>query len=180
VSALHTPAAAVTPTHLNVKPPDDHPRDRQFFLILCGDARQRDWTGTAGTVRWQRNVVPFVHARWTPATCLRSIRTSRLSAWTFRIFLQRLRERRRLAEPRPPRVVQLSFQVIDSMAEPFGFPLQSVTLTSQRVALAFRVLGTLAPISVVRSAIRVVRFRRFRHAPVMPEFIAEYKTPLLN
>jgi hypothetical protein len=29
-------------------------------------------------------------------------------------------------------------------------------------------------------AIRVVRLRRFRHAPVMPEFTAEYKTPLIN
>ena len=45
-----------------------------------------------------------------------------------------------------------------------------------REALAFSVLGTLAPIGVVRSAIRVVRVRRFQHAPVMPEFIAEYKT----
>ena len=70
--------------------------------------------------------------------------------------------------------------MIDPVAEPFGFPLQLVTLTSQRVALAFRFLGTLAPIGVIRSAIRVVRLRRFRHAPVMPEFIAEYKTPLIN
>jgi hypothetical protein len=31
-----------------------------------------------------------------------------------------------------------------------GFPLQLVTLTSQRVAFAFRFLGTLAPIGVVR------------------------------
>jgi hypothetical protein len=81
-----------------------------------------------------------------------------------------------LPEARSPRVVQLSFEVIDPMTEPFGFPLQLVTLTSQRVAFPFRVLGALAPIGVVRSAIRVVRLRRFRHAPVMPEFSAGYKT----
>lgn len=176
MSTLHTPTTAVASAHMNVKPPDDHPRDRQFFLIWCRDARRRDRAGTAGTVRRARDVVPFVHARRTPATCLRSIRAARLSARTLRILLQRLRKRRRLAEPRPPRIVQLSFEVIDLMAEPFGFPLQLVPLTSQRIALAFSVLGTLAPIGVVRSAIRVVRLRRFRHAPVMPEFVAEYKT----
>ena len=62
------------------------------------------------------------------------------------------------------------------MAEPFGFPLQLVTLTSQPVALAFSLLGPPAPVGVVRSLIRLVSLRRFRHAPVMPDFTPEYKT----
>jgi hypothetical protein len=85
-----------------------------------------------------------------------------------------------LAEPRPPCLIQLLFEVIDPMAELFGFPLQLVTLTSQRIAFAFSFLGTLAPIGDIRSAIPVVRLRRLRHAPVMPEFVAEYKTSLIN
>ena len=178
MSPLHASTAPVAAAHLNVKLPDHHARHWQFFLILRGDARRRDRTGTARTARRERDIVLFVHAPRTPAMGLRSIRAARLSP--LGIFLQRLRKRCRLSEPRAPRLVQLSFEVIDPLAEPFGFPLQLVTLTSQRVAFAFRFLGTLAPIGVVRSAIRVVRFRRFRHAPVMPESIAEYKTPLIN
>ena len=134
MSPLHPPPAAVAAAHMNVKLPDDHTRDRQFFLVLCRDARRCDPAGTAGTVRRESNLVPLVHARWTPPTCLQSIRAARLSAWPLRILFQRLGKRRGLSESRPPRIVQLSFQVIEPMAEPFGFPLQLVTLTSQRVA----------------------------------------------
>ena len=81
---------------------------------------------------------------------------------------------------------ELSFQMIDLVAEPFLFALELVTLPSQRLALstqrlalAFRVFGTLAPVELCRSAIRLARLRRLRHAAVMPEFADRYK-PLIN
>jgi hypothetical protein len=66
--------------------------------------------------------------------------------------------------------------MIDPMPQPFCFTLKLVTLTSQRVALAFGLFGPLAPLRVGRSAVRVVWRSRFRHAAVMPEFTAWYKT----
>jgi hypothetical protein len=70
----------------------------------------------------------------------------------------------------------LPFQVIDPMSESLGLSLQLVALTSQGVTLAFGLFGTLAPVGVIRSAIRFIALRRFRHVPVMPEFPVRYKT----
>lgn len=92
------------------------------------------------------------------------------------MFLQRFRKGRRLPEPRPSRGGQLSFQVVDLMSKLFCFALKLVTLTSERIALALGLLGPLAPVGVVRSAVRLTPFRRFRHDAVMPEFISRYKT----
>jgi hypothetical protein len=90
--------------------------------------------------------------------------------------LQRFCEGGGLPEPGSPRLFQLSFQVIDLVAEPFLLALKLVTLPSQRLALAFRVVGTLAPVDLYRSAIRIAWLRRFWHAAVMPEFCERYKT----
>jgi hypothetical protein len=130
MSPLHAPTAAAATAHVNVKLPDDHPCDWQFFLILRGDARSRDGARAVGTACRQWNIVPLVHARRPPPTGLRTIGRACCSAWLFRILLQRLPEWRGLSESRPPCLVQLSFQVIDPVSEPFGFLLQSVTLTS--------------------------------------------------
>ena len=48
MATLHAPVASVAAADLNVKLPDDHSRDRQFFLIRSGSARRCDRTGTAG------------------------------------------------------------------------------------------------------------------------------------
>ena len=180
MSALDASAAAIAPAYLNVKLPDDDLRDRQLFLILGGDPRGRHRAGAPRTLRREWDDVPFVHTRRRSAVGLRSIGAARFSAGSLRVLLQRLREGRGLSKARAPRVVQLAFEVIDPMAQSFGFPLQLIALTSQCVALAFSVLGAFAPIGVIRVAIPVARLRRFRHAPVMPEFVAEYKTPLIN
>ena len=66
--------------------------------------------------------------------------------------------------------------MIDLVAESFLLALKLVTLPSQRLALAFRVLGTFAPVDLSRSAIRIAWLRRLRHAAVMPEFAEQYKT----
>jgi hypothetical protein len=156
VPALHASTAATASADMNIKLPHDHTRDRQFLLILRGDPRRGDRAATARTPRRERHVVPLVHLARTLAMGLRSIRGARFSAWSLGILRQRLRKRRRLPESRPSRLVQLSFEVVDPMTKSFGFPLQSVTLTSQRIALAFSVLGTLAPLGVGRSTIRVI------------------------
>ena len=91
-----------------------------------------------------------------------------LPARAFGIVLQRFGKRRRLSESGAPRVVQLAFEVLDLLSETLVFAAQSL-------ALALRVLSALPPVGVLRSTIRVV-LRRFRHAAVMPEFIAKYKT----
>jgi hypothetical protein len=82
---------------------------------------------------------------------------------------QRLRKGRRLPEPGPPHVIKLSFEMIDLLTE-------ALILSAQSLAVALGLLSTLAPIGIVRLAIRVVHIRRFRHPAVMPEFIARYKT----
>ena len=73
--------------------------------------------------------------------------------------------------------------MIDLLAEPFLLALELIMLPSQRLALpsqclalAFRVFGTLAPVDLCRSAIRIAWLRRLRHAAVMPEFAERYKT----
>jgi len=63
----------------------------------------------------------------------------------------------------------LPFETINLLTEALIFSAQSI-------ALALSLLRTFAPVSVVRSAIRVVGLRRLRHAAVMPEFTARYKT----
>jgi len=85
------------------------------------------------------------------------------------MLLQRFREGRRLSESGASRVVQLAFEMLDLLAETLVFATQSL-------AIALRVLGALPPVGVIRSTIRVVRLGRFRHAAVMPESIAQYKT----
>ena len=164
MTALHATAASVAASHMNVELPDHDARDRQLFLILGGDARVHHGTGTARAVRRERDVVTLVHVQRTAPTRLWSIGTASLSPGSLRMFLQRLRKGRRLPESRPSRVVELSFQVIDLMAEPFCFALKLVALISQRIAFALGLLGTFAPVGTVRSAIRVVQLRRFRHA----------------
>jgi len=84
-------------------------------------------------------------------------------------LLQRFCEWRCLSEAGAPRVVQLSLKMLDLLSE-------TLVLTAQSLALALRFLGAFAPIRVARSTIRGVRLGRFRHAAVMPEFIASYKT----
>jgi hypothetical protein len=87
----------------------------------------------------------------------------------FGIFLQRFGEGRRLSESGAPRVVQLSFEILDLLPEALVFAPQSL-------AIALCLFHALAPIGVLRSRIRVVRLGRFGHAAVMPELTAEYKT----
>jgi hypothetical protein len=170
-----TPAPA-TPSDVDLKGTDHDPWDRQLFLVLRRHTGLHDVIAAAGTARRQRRVMRFIDARWHAPTGLGPIAVARLAPRALRMLLQRFRERRRLSEPRSPRVVQLTFQVIDMVPEPFAFALKLVTLASQRIALAFRVLGTLAPVDLCGAAIRIGWLRRSRHAAVMPEFVAQYKT----
>jgi hypothetical protein len=85
------------------------------------------------------------------------------------MFLQRFRKRGGLSKSSAPCIIELAFEMIDLLTQPF-------ILSPQAIALTLGFLRSLAPISFRRSAVRVVRFRRFRHAPVMPEFTARYKT----
>lgn len=98
-----------------------------------------------------------------------AVRSPSLPARTLGIFLQRLCEGRRLSEAGAPRVVELSFEMLDLLSETLVFAAQSLAIT-------LGILSALAPVGIIRSAIRVVRLGRFRHAAVMPEFIARYKT----
>ena len=53
---------------------------------------------------------------------------------------------------------------------------ETLILTAQSLPLPLRILSPLAPVGLSRSPLRIVCLRRFRHAAVMPEFIAKYKT----
>jgi hypothetical protein len=83
--------------------------------------------------------------------------------------LQRFGEGCGLPESRSTRVIELPFEMINLLTE-------ALILSPQSIALALRLLRSLAPISVGRSAICVVGLRPLWHAAVMPEFTAEYKT----
>jgi hypothetical protein len=176
MAPLHTPAASLAPADVQIKLPDDDARDGQLFLVLRGDGRFDDRTGARRTLRRERHVVSLVDLRRNPPTGFRAVGAPRLPPWTFRIRLQRFGERGGLPEPGAPRLFQLSFQVIDLVAESFLLAPKLVTLPSQRLALAFRVFGTLTPVDLCRSAIRIAWLRRLRHAAVMPEFAEQYKT----
>ena len=98
-----------------------------------------------------------------------AIRAARLPARTFGMLLQRFGEGRCLSETGASRVVQLSSEMLDLLAE-------TLILAAQSLAIALGILSPFAPIGVSRSTMRVVRLGRLRHAAVMPEFIAQYKT----
>jgi len=83
--------------------------------------------------------------------------------------LQRFGEGGGLPESRPARLLELPFQMINLLTEALIFSAQSI-------ALALRLLRSLAPVAGVRSVVCVVGLRPLRHAAVMPEFTAEYKT----
>lgn len=92
-----------------------------------------------------------------------------------------------MAKPGAPRRSELPLQMIDLLLEALSFALQSrplvlppILFVPQRVTLAFRPLGPIAPSAFARRFRRLGRLRRFRHVPVMPEFARRYKTPLIN
>jgi hypothetical protein len=169
MTALHPPTASVAPADMQIKLADDDARDRELLLVLRRDGRFHDWTQARRTLRGERHVVPFIDPWRHPPMAFPAVRTPSLPAWTFGILLQRFRKRRRLSESGAPRVVQLSLEMLDLLPETLVFAAQSL-------AVALRFLGALAPVGVIRSTIRVVRCGRIRHAEVMPEFLAPYKT----
>jgi hypothetical protein len=169
MAPLHTPTASVAPADVQIKLPDDDARDRQLFLVLRGDGRFDDQTGAGRTLRRERHVVSLVDLGRNPPTGFRAVRATRLPSRTFRMRLQRFCEGGGLPESRPACVIELPFEMINLLTEALIFSAQSI-------ALALRLLRSLAPVSVVRLAISVVGLRPLRHAAVMPEFAAEYKT----
>jgi hypothetical protein len=177
MTPLHTPLASRAPADVQINLPDHDTHRRQFFLVLRGDGRFDDRTGAGWTLQRHGDVVSLVDLRRNPTTAFRAVRASRLPAWTLRMRVQRLGKRGRLPEPGSPRFCHLSCQMIDLVAKPFLLALQPVPLPSQRLALAFRVFGTLAPVDDLgRSVIRIAWLQRLRHAAVMPEFGDRYKT----
>jgi hypothetical protein len=174
--ALDATPAPATPSNVDPNGTDHDTRHRQLFLVLRGDTSLDEVIATAGTPRRQPRVMRLVDARRHAATRLRSIAAAGFASRTFRLRLQRFRKRRRVPEPGAPRVVQLAFQVIDVVAESFAFALQLIPLLAQDIALPFRVLGTFAPVDLSGLAIRIAGLWRSRHAAVMPEFVARYKT----
>jgi len=176
MATLDTSTASLAPADVQIKLPDDDAHDGQLFLILRRDGRFDDRAGAGRTREREWYVVSLVDVARNPPTGSRTVRAARLPPGTSRMRLQRFGERGGLPEPRTSRRVQLSFQVIDLVAESFLLALQLVTLPSQRLALAFRVFGPLAPVDLRRSAIRIAWLRRLRHATVMPEFGDRYKT----
>src|SRR5579862_7843235 len=152
MATLDTATAPLAPADVQIKLPDDDADDRQLFLVLRGDGCFNDPTGAGRTLRRERHVVALVDLRRNSPTGFRAVRTARLPPGPFRMRGQRLGERGGLPEPGAPRLVQLSFQVIDLAAKPFLLALKLVTLTSQRLTLAFSVFSTPAPVDLCRSA----------------------------
>jgi hypothetical protein len=166
---LDPATAPGTPADMQIELTHDDPGHRQLFLILHGNTGFDDATRARRTLRRERDVVPFIDARRHSPMAFPAIRAAGLPTWTFRMLLQRLGEGRRLSETGAPRVVQLSFEMLDLLAETLIFAAQSL-------AIALGILSPFAPLGVIRSTIRVVRLGRLRHAAVMPEFIEQYKT----
>jgi hypothetical protein len=169
MATLHAPTASLAPADVQIKLPDDDACDGQLFLVLRGDSRFDDRTGAGRTLRRERHVVSLVDLGRNPPTGFRAVRATRLPSRTFRMRLHRFGEGSGLPESRPARVIELPFEMIDLLTEALIF-------SPQPIALTLRLLRSLAPVSVVRSAIRVVGLRPLRHTAVMPEFTAEYKT----
>jgi hypothetical protein len=68
-----------------------------------------------------------------------SIRTAGLPPWSLRMHLQPFRKWGRLPEAGSPRLVHLSFQMIDLLAQPIVLSLEAIILALRLVALgAFR------------------------------------------
>ena len=136
---LDAMAASIAAADVDVKLADHHARDRQLFLILVDDTGLHHRPGTGGTMRGERRVVALIHARGTSPTRLGSIRTAGLPPWSLRMRLQRFREWGRLPEAGSPRLVHLSFQMIDLLAQPIVLSLEAIMLALRLVALgAFR------------------------------------------
>jgi hypothetical protein len=169
MATLDTPTASVAPADVQIKLPDDDARDGQLFLVLRGDGRFDDRTGAGRTLRRERHVVALVDLGRHPSTGFGTVRATRLPSRTFRLRFQRFGEGGGLPESRPARVIELPFEMINLLTEALIFSAQSI-------ALALRLLRSPAPVGIIRSIVRVVGLRPLRHAAVMPEFTAEYKT----
>lgn len=143
---LDAMAASIAAADVDVKLADHHARDRQLFLILVDDTGLHHRPGTVGTMRGERRVVALIHARGTSPTRLGSIRTAGLPPWSLRMRLQRFRKWGRLPEAGSPRLVHLSFQMIDLLAQPIVLSLEAIMLALRLVALA---LGAFRPFSQV-------------------------------
>ena len=83
-------------------------------------------------MRGERRVVALIDARGTPPTRLGSIRTAGLPPWSLGMRLQRFRKWGRLPEAGSPRLVHLSFQMIDLLAQPIVLSLEAIMLGTFR------------------------------------------------
>jgi hypothetical protein len=100
----------------------------------------------AAAIARRNRVVALIHARGTSPTRLGSIRAAGLPPWSLRMRLQRFRKWGRLPEAGSPRLVHLSFQMIDLLAQPIVLSLEAIMLALRLVALA---LGAFRPFSQV-------------------------------
>jgi hypothetical protein len=169
MTTLHASAASGAPAHVQIKLTDDDARDGELFLILRRDGRFHDRLRAGRTLRRPRHVVSLIDPRRHAPMAFPTVRAAGLPARTCGLLFQRFCKRRRLSEAGAPGVVQLSFEMLNLLAE-------TLILAAQSLTLPLRILSPLAPVGVIRSPLRIVRLRRFRHAAVMPEFTAKYKT----
>jgi hypothetical protein len=169
VPPLHASAAAGASAHVQIKLANDDARDGELFLVLRRDGRCHHRPRAGRALCGERHVVPFIDPRRNRPMAFPAVPPPGLPARALGIFLQRFGEGRRLSESGSPRGSQLAFEMLDLLSETLVFAAQSLPL-------ALRLLGALAPVGVIRSMRGVVRLGRFRHAAVMPDFIAKYKT----
>ena len=146
MDAAFAMAASIAAADVDVKLADHHARDRQLFLVLVDDTGLHHRPGTVGTICAERRVVSHIHARGTSPTRLGSIRAAGLPPWSLRMRLQRFRKWGRLPQAGSPRLVHLSFQMIDLLAQPIVLSLEPIMLALRLVALA---LGAFRPFSQV-------------------------------
>lgn len=177
VPALHAAPAVVTPADVHRELAHDDPADGNFFLILRRGPGLAHRPLTRRTVAGQWRVIAFINAPRPPAVRLRAIASARLATGASRTRFQRLGERCRLPEAGAPRRLKVALQPINPSLQPHPLALELFVLLPQRLALALRALRALAPTAIV--AMIRKRFRA-RHAAVMPEFLARYKSNPLN
>jgi hypothetical protein len=174
---LHAPTTRATRADVNPKLPDDHPRNREFFLILRHDARLAHTPATVRTGARHGRLVAFIDPSRPSAIRLHPVPRPRLAAGPPRMRGQRLRERRRLPLGRPAGQVERLPESIVLTSQSIALPLDPLKFTLQPRALGLCALGTLTPLDLARVVIVVARLW---HATFMADSPKLYKYGILD
>jgi len=166
---------------VNPKLPHNHVRNREFFLILRGDARLAHAAAAVRTRARQGRLVAFLDPSRPSAMRLYSVPRTRRAAGPPRMRRQRFRERGRLTMRGAPGLIQLALHPLEFTTQPLVLVLQPLTLAALVIPLAFGALGPFAQVVARVGWLRIVVTRPLRrHAPFMADSPKLYKYGILD